>query len=135
MLNAFGGGTIERTKPADRYREKWERESNRAIAAAVVAGEPADEAIDRIHRRWHRSVPVEDLRRKWRKAEEYAARRRKVEEMREAMRPMADAAHARLSAMSDVAGFVGPNGEIPGLDGHPLPYWRNSGARQGTADL
>lgn len=109
----------------DQYREKWRRESKRAIAEAIVAGEPAETAVPRIHRRWHRTVPIADLASQWRKAEGFAKLRKKIEAMREAMRPVSLAEqHARLSRMADPAAFVGPNGEVPALDAGPMVYWR-----------
>lgn len=140
LLNALYGVQNARPSPADQYRDKWRRESKKSLVDAVVAGEPRDEAVNRIHRRWHRTVPVAELHRLWAIAQDFAQRRQEIERMRDRMRP--ESLHERLSRMASPSAFVGPNGEIPPVDAHQQPYWHNFGQPKrpsewlkGTADL
>lgn len=46
----------------DDYLAKWTRQTKKALVEAVVAGDLSDETIVRIHRRYHRAMPLEQMR-------------------------------------------------------------------------
>ena len=46
----------------DDYVAKWVRATKVALVEAHKRGELTDEAVERIHRRWHRAMPLEQMR-------------------------------------------------------------------------
>lgn len=46
----------------DDYVAKWVAETKRALVEAFKRGDLSDDAVERIHRRWHRAMPLAQMR-------------------------------------------------------------------------
>lgn len=46
----------------DEYKAKWVRQAKVALVEAARQGDYSDETVERIHRRYHRVMPLEQMK-------------------------------------------------------------------------